>query len=73
MRVELDPLTGESIGQCNSEMMLYYVIALACVMLIPSVLTCVMAYKTRDVEDTYAESSWIFYLVVVQLQVRGRR
>jgi uncharacterized membrane protein len=49
--------------------MTYYVVVLGIVMLIPSFLTGVMAWKTKDVDDTYSESSWIFYLIVVQLQV----
>ncbi|CAB9516932.1 Gamma-aminobutyric acid (GABA) B receptor [Seminavis robusta] len=68
-RVEIDANTGESIGQCTSETMRYYIFALAGVMMIPSVLTCVMAWKTKDVDDTYSESSWIFNLVIVQLEI----
>lgn len=69
IRVELDPVDGDSVGKCTCATMTYYVVALGIVMLIPSVLTGVMAWKTKDVDDTYSESSWIFYLIVVQLQV----
>jgi hypothetical protein len=34
------------------------------------VLTGVMAWKTKDVDNAYAESWWIFVLFLVQLQVR---
>lgn len=70
VRVELDEATGESIGQCDSETMRYFIIPLATVMIIPSLLTCLMAWKTRDVDDRFSEHSWIFTLVVIQLQVR---
>lgn len=69
-RVELDEVTGESIGQCDSVTMRYYIIVLAIVMIIPSLLTGLMAWKTRDVDTSYSEHAYIFTLVVIQLQVR---
>lgn len=47
VRVELDDVTGESIGQCDSDTMVYYIIALGVVMIIPSALTAIMAFKTK--------------------------
>jgi gamma-aminobutyric acid type B receptor len=69
-RVEVDKATGDSIGECTSENMKAFVVPLALVMLVPMVLTGVMAWKTKDVDGAYAESWWIFVLFLVQLQVR---
>jgi hypothetical protein len=38
-------------------------------MLIPIVLTGVMAWKTKDVDEAYSESSWIFTLILVQIEL----
>ena len=68
-RVEVNEFTGESIGKCETESGLVFVGPLIIVMLIPTVMTCCMAYKTKDVDDSYAESWWIFILIVVQIEV----
>ena len=68
VRIELDETTGESIGQCDSQTLRYFVIALAAVMIVPSLLTCLMAWKTRDVDERFAEPE-IFTVIVIQLQV----
>ncbi|CAB9517308.1 Gamma-aminobutyric acid (GABA) B receptor [Seminavis robusta] len=68
-RDEVDKYSGESIGQCDSDSMWIYVPLLMIVMSIPTLLTCVMAWKTKDVDETFTESSWIFILIVVQIQV----
>ncbi|KAL7566630.1 hypothetical protein ACA910_003465 [Epithemia clementina (nom. ined.)] len=68
-RVEINEFTGESIGKCESNNSFAYFIPLVVIMLIPTVLTCIMAYKTKDVDDSYTESWWIFILVVVQIEV----
>ena len=39
------------------------------VMLIPTLLTELMAWKTRDIEEEYAESRWIFIMILVQFEV----
>lgn len=68
-REEIDEITGESIGQCSSDSLTVFLPLLLVVGIIPPFLTCFMAWKTRDVDDMYSESSWIFTLVVVQIQV----
>lgn len=68
-RVEVDNFTGESIGQCVSNSMTIFVPILGVVMAIPTLLTCIMAWKTKDVDETFTESSWIFILIVDQIQV----
>jgi hypothetical protein len=77
---ELDPLvwtreetnedTGESIGRCESENIAAFVAPLAIVIVIPMVFTGVMAWKTKDIDNAFSESSWVFALFVVQMQVR---
>lgn len=68
-RTIIDPITEESIGQCNSDHFAAWLGPLIGIMVIPAVLTGFMAWKTRDVDDAYAESSWIFFLIVVQLEI----
>ena len=69
-RVIIDEVTGESIGRCNiGEGNAIFVVPLVLISFVPSALTCVMAWKTSDVDDLYSESKWIFSLVLVQLQV----
>lgn len=69
-RIEIDDLTGESIGRCKGEHSLAFFLPGCLICLVPTVLTCVMAWKTSDVEDVYSESKWIFSLVLAQLQVK---
>lgn len=68
-RVEIDDVTGESIGQCNSEHFAAYIIPLIILMMIPTCLTAMMAWKTMDVDEAYAESKWIFSMILVQLEI----
>lgn len=68
-RIEIDSLSGESIGQCKGDTTIYFLIPVLVLALIPTLLTCVMAHKTSDVDDLYSESKWIFTLVCVQVQV----
>jgi hypothetical protein len=68
-RVEIDSYTGDSIGQCNSENFAAFIIPLIVLMLIPTALTALMAWKTMDVDEAYAESKWIFSMILVQLEV----
>jgi len=68
-RTFIDDSTGESIGRCKSENIAAFVTPLVVIMIIPTCLTAYMAWKTRDVDDAYSESIWIFVLVLVQLEV----
>jgi hypothetical protein len=38
-------------------------------MLLPSILTAVMAWKTKDIDGSYSESYWIFIMNLVQLEI----
>jgi uncharacterized membrane protein len=69
VREETNDVTGESIGQCQSSNMAAYVIPLVIVMLIPTLLTAYMAWLTKDVDEEYSESHWIFIMVFIQCEV----
>jgi len=60
---------GETIGQCTSENGTAYTAALAGVMVVTTLLAGFMAYKTKDVDSRFSESSWIFTTIVLQFQV----
>jgi len=66
-RVVLDPMSGESVGKCSGNFAPAFALFLICV--IPCIATCFTAYRAKDIEDTYAESKWIFVLVLVQIQM----
>lgn len=68
-RVEINEFTGESIGECDSNNMAAFIAPLIAILLIPTILTAIMAWKTKDVDDVYAESYWIFVLIIVHLEV----
>ena len=68
-RLEINNITDETIGQCNSEHFASFIIPLVLLMLIPTVVGAMMAWKTMDVDEAYAESKWIFTLILVQLEV----
>ena len=68
-RYELDEETNESIGRCQSSNIGVYIGPLLGIMLIPTVLTGYMAYRTKDVDEAYTESWWDFILISVQLEV----
>ena len=69
VRREIDVLSGESIGHCTGCYVYAFLVPVCILSIIPTLLTCVMAWKTCDVDDMYSESKWIFTLVLVQLQV----
>jgi len=60
---------GETIGQCTSENDTAYTAALTGVMVVTTMLAGFMAYKTKDVDSRFSESSWIFTTIVLQFQV----
>jgi hypothetical protein len=69
-REETNDVTGESIGQCQSDHMGSFLAPLVILMIIPTIMTGYMAWRTKDVDDVYSESSWIFTMIVVQVSVR---
>jgi hypothetical protein len=68
-REEINEVTGESIGQCVSDHMGSFLAPLVILMLIPTIMTGYMAYQTKDVDDVYSESQWIFTMILVQIEV----
>jgi hypothetical protein len=71
VRTVTDEITGESYGACSGDGEFWgWMGAILVVIFIPIVLALVMAWKTKDVVDSYSESRWIFTLVLVQCQVR---
>jgi hypothetical protein len=68
-RKEINSDTGESIGQCDCDNLVAWTVSIVFLMLIPTLLTLLMAWKTKDVDSSYSESKWIFIMVVVQLEV----
>jgi 7 transmembrane sweet-taste receptor of 3 GCPR/Receptor family ligand binding region len=68
-RVEIDPWTGESTAYCQSPNTLAFAIPLGILMLIPTLLTGIMAWKTKDVDAAFSDSSWIFTLILIQVEL----
>jgi hypothetical protein len=68
-REELNEMTGESIGVCRSDEMAVFLGPIVVLMLIPTILTACMAWKTKDIDDAYSESRWIFMMIVLQIEV----
>jgi hypothetical protein len=68
-RKEIDATTGESEAFCRSRHLFAFAAPLVAVMLIPAVLTGLMAHRTKDVDAVYSESRWIFIMILVQCEV----
>jgi hypothetical protein len=68
-RVEINEITGESIAECQSEHMSAFLGTLVVVMLIPTFLTAYMAWKTKDIDEAYSESKWIFIMLIFQIEI----
>jgi hypothetical protein len=68
-RQEINEITGESFGQCTQTSSSAFVIPLMVVLIVPTLLTLFMAWKTKDIDEVYSESKWIFALIIVQLEV----
>jgi hypothetical protein len=69
VRIELNSVTGESIGKCKGEQTVAYFTPIFLLTVLPCLLTLFMAFKTRDVDQTYSEANWIFILILLQIQV----
>ena len=65
VRVEVSEISGESIARCDSDAMPIFVPLLAVLVFVPTLLTCIMAWKTKDVDETFTESAWIFTLILL--------
>lgn len=71
VREVVDDLTGDSQGNCESstENIAFWVVPLACVVIAMMFLLGFAAYKTRDVDSAYSESSWIVVMMVTHIEV----
>lgn len=68
-RTVIDETTGESIGACSGAMA-YFGVPLYALKFVPTVLTGIMAFKTKRVDDLiYSESKWILTYIIVTVQV----
>jgi hypothetical protein len=70
VREEVDDITGESFGRCQGENVAKWFTPIVVIMIISIALTLIMAWKTKDVDEAFSETWWIFALIFVQLQVR---
>jgi 7 transmembrane sweet-taste receptor of 3 GCPR len=68
VRTEIDAETGESVGECVSDHLVAWVSSIVVQLIIPSALTCYMAYRTIDVDESFSEARWIFLMIAVQLE-----
>ena len=69
VREEIDDFTGESYGQCQSENTLPYLVSVVGINFAATFAAAVMAWKTKDVDERFAEGKWIFYTIFAQLQL----
>jgi hypothetical protein len=68
-REEINEITGESMGECNSDHKAAFLTPLVVLMVLPTIMTAAMAWKTKDVDGAYSESHWIFIMIVVQVSL----
>lgn len=68
-REEIDSETGESIGECVSEHTIVKWVVLVLLMLIPMGMTEYFAWKTKDVDEAFTESKWVFFMTLWQIEV----
>jgi hypothetical protein len=74
-RTTINDLSGESYGSCGNrdgKDNTWWFVAIVLTAGFPVIMSLLMAWKTKDVEDSFSESGWIFTLVFVQFQVRLR-
>jgi hypothetical protein len=63
--------TAESIGSCRSSIAHFevWLAPLALVVITATTLLAYAAFKTKDVDETYTESSWVFTLLMVHTEI----
>ena len=69
VREEVNLDTGESFGRCQGENSVQWFSPLLLIMALPTVLTFVMSWKTKDVDESFSEAWWIFAMIFIQIQV----
>ena len=68
-RVEIDEETGESAGSCTGDNIVFWFATMVVVFGIATIMTTYIAWMTKDVDETYAESWWILTAICTQIQV----
>jgi len=64
-----DPITGESFGTCQTLSLKIFAPLEMFVLAIPTIMTAWMAWRTRDVDEVYTESWWIFVMILAQIEL----
>jgi hypothetical protein len=67
-RREINIDTGETFASCESEKAWVFLVPELILILIPVVMTGTMAWKTKDVDEMYTESWYIFIMCMLQLE-----
>jgi hypothetical protein len=67
--IDPDEPQEESFGQCASSYEMIFICILGAVTFTPLVMSMFMAYKTKDIDSKFSESSWAFMTIVFQVQV----
>ena len=71
-RTVVNDVTGESFGQCeflNRTQQILFLTFEGFFLGVPIIMSLIWAWKTKDVDESFSEGSWIFVLIFVQLQV----
>ena len=65
----VNEVTGESYGKCSAKGPVSLIMVMMCIAFLQMILALVAAWRTRDVEDSFSESSWIFGLTFFNVQL----
>ena len=65
----VDDISGESFGSCQSDSIKIFGPLQVLVLSPPTFLTAWMAWKTKDVDQLYTESWWIFVMIATQVEI----
>jgi hypothetical protein len=65
----IDEDSGESFGTCRSDSLAIFMTPEVILLIIPAAMTGWMAWKTKDVDDLYTESWYIFVMISLQVEI----
>ncbi|KAL7552918.1 hypothetical protein ACHAWF_016171 [Thalassiosira exigua] len=68
VRETVDDATGETFGRCTSNNATAYIVPLAVLMIVATLLAAMMAYKTKDISSAYSEATPIFFAISTEAQ-----
>ena len=69
VRKEVDEISGASVGLCTGDTMYYFLVSIHSLHMVPVFLSGFMAWKTKDLDESFSESKWVLALILVQSQV----